>query len=510
MIEADLLARELGGLAPHVRVSESLPPVAVDRVAHHADVGILLHDHRIRHVRLFPLRLQEDAHESEGRVDLVLQPREADALLRGDRDELPSRQLGLELLHVVRGDEVDLVHDDEGSQEHAVPREDVDQLVFRDVLPHDDRAVQVAPLPADVRDHLRVELRELDRRIHGEPAAVRLRQGDVRGPLVQANPGEMQFVHQDIDVGLEDVDHEDEQIARPGDGQDLLPSTAALRRAPDEPGHVEHLDLLPPVLHEAGDHVQRREVVRGHLARRVRDLVQEGRFADAREADQPDRRVPALLDRVARPSAAPLEAPCLLLVLEPREFRLQPPDVVLGRLVVRRLLDLVFDRLDLFLDRHLDTGPIRRSAKRFLPASGYQTVRMPSGSRPLTAYRTIRRERAVYGDRSRPPRTRWTNRPSASSISLSSASVYARTEAVNSRVPFRSMITWRVSNRPRSRSNDASSRTTVPSSRACQFYDGNPATRLSRLNNSIRNFPRGRSARPIPRKTSRSSSGRSK
>src|SRR5436309_12760437 len=90
MIEADLLARELGGLAPHVRVSESLPPVAVDRVAHHADVGILLHDHRIRHVRLFSLRLQEDAHESEGRVDLVLQAREADALLRGDRHELPA------------------------------------------------------------------------------------------------------------------------------------------------------------------------------------------------------------------------------------------------------------------------------------------------------------------------------------------------------------------------------------------------------------------------------------
>src|SRR5438445_327241 len=384
MIEADLLTRELRGRTPYVRVAESLPPIAVDRVAHHADVRILFHDHRIRHVGILPLRLQEDAHEPEGRVDLVLQAREPDAFLRGDRDELPPRKLRLELLHVVRGDQVDFVHDDERPQEDAVPREDGDELVFRDVLPHDDGAVRIAPFAADVRDHLGDERRQLDRR------------------------------------------------------------------------------------------------------------------------------VPALLDRVARPSAAPLEAPCLLLVLEPREFRLQPPDVVLGRLVVRRLLDLVLDRLDLFLDRHLDTGPIRRSAKRFLPASGYQTVRMPSGSRPLTAYRTIRRERAVYGDRSRPPRTRWTNRPSASSISLSSASVYARTEAVNSRVPFRSMITWRVSNRPRSRSNDASSRTTVPSSRACQFCDGNPATRLSRLNNSIRNFPRGRSARPIPRKTSRSSSGRSK
>src|SRR3989454_2882292 len=227
----------------------------------------------------------------------------------------------------------------------------------------------------------------------------------------------MQFVREDVDMGLEDIDHQENEVTCAGHGQDLLPPPAAFRRAPNEPGHVKHLDLRPAVLHEAGDHIEGREVVRGHLARRVRDLVQEGRFADAREADQADRRVPALLDRVTRPSAAPLEAPCLLLVLEPREFRLQPPDVVLGRLVVRRLLDLVLDRLDLFLDRHLDTGPIRRSAKRFLPASGYQTVRMPSGSRPLTAYRTIRRERAVYGDKSRPPSPRWTKRPAPSSIS---------------------------------------------------------------------------------------------
>src|SRR3989475_8277773 len=423
MIEADLLSGELGGRPPHVRVPESLAPIAVDRVAHHADVGILLHDHGIRHVRFLSLRLQEDAHEPEGRVDLVLQARETDALLRGDRDELPSRQLRLELLHVVRGDEVDLVHDDERPQEDAVPREDVDELVLRDVLPHDDRAVQVAPLPADIRDHLRVELRELDRRIHGEPAAVRLRERYVRGSLVQADPREMQFVREDVDVGLEHIDHQQEEIASPGDGQDLLAAPAAVRGAADESGHVEHLDLRPAVLHEAGNDVQRGEVVRGDLARRVRDLIEEGRLADAREADEPDRRVSALLDRVARTAAAPLEAPRLLFVLEPRQLRLQPPDVVLGRLVVRRLLDLVLDRLNLFLDRHLDTGPIGRGAKRFLPEYRYQTVRMPSGSSPLTAYRTMRHERAVYGDKSRPPSTRWTNRPAASSISFSSASV---------------------------------------------------------------------------------------
>src|SRR6266581_3995814 len=395
MIEADLLARELRGRPPHVRVSEPLAPIAVDRVAHHADVRILLHDHRIRHVRLFALRLQEDAHEPEGRVNLVLQPREADALLRGDRDELPSRELRLELLHIVRGDEVDLVHDDERPQEHPVPCEDVDELVFRDVLPHDDRAVQVAPLPANVRDHLRVELRQLDRRIHREPAAVSLRQRDVRGALVQPDPGEMQFVREDIDMGLEHVDHQQDQVAGPGDGEDLLPAPAAFRCPADETGHVEHLDLRPAVLHEAGDHVQRREVVCGDLARRVRNLIEEGRLADAREADEADRRVPALLDRVARTAPAPLEAPRLLFVLEPREFGLQPPDVVLGRLVVRRLLDLVLDRLNLFLDRHAMRNRAGRTTKnlstptlRGLFESDLVPLRVPEGRNPTEALRS--------------------------------------------------------------------------------------------------------------------------
>src|SRR2546422_444674 len=82
-----------------------------------------------------------------------------------------------------------------------------------------------------------------------------------------------------------------------------------------------------------------------------------------RHVAEPDRRAPALLDRVARTAAAPLEASRLLLVLEPRQLGLQPPDVVLGRLVVWRLLDLVLDRLDLFLDRHAMRNRAGRTTK---------------------------------------------------------------------------------------------------------------------------------------------------
>src|SRR3989441_322361 len=91
VVESDLLPRELRGCAPDVRVAESAAPVPMDRVAHHADVGTRLHDERIGHVGLFPLRLQEYPHEPEGLVDLVFQAREPDAFLRGDRHEPPLR-----------------------------------------------------------------------------------------------------------------------------------------------------------------------------------------------------------------------------------------------------------------------------------------------------------------------------------------------------------------------------------------------------------------------------------
>src|SRR6266540_4354806 len=164
VLQADLLTGELRGRPPDVRVAEPTPPVAVDRVAHHAHVGISLDDERVREVRLLALRLQEDPHEPEGLVDLVLEAREPDPLLCGDRHELPLRELRLQLLDVVRGDEVDLVHDDERRHIDPIPGEDVDQLVLGDVLPDHDRAVQVAPLPADVRDHLLVEFRQPERR----------------------------------------------------------------------------------------------------------------------------------------------------------------------------------------------------------------------------------------------------------------------------------------------------------------------------------------------------------
>src|SRR5437016_7263867 len=365
MVEPDFLPGELGGRSPDVRIAETFAPVAVNRVAHHSDVGAGLDDERVCEIRVLPLRFEEDPHEPKRLVDLVLEAGESDPLLRGNRDELPTRQFRLERLHVFRRNEIDLVHGDERLHVNSVPRQDVDQLVLGDILAYDDRAVQISPLPADVGDEVLVEFLQLDRCVHAETTAVRLRQGDIGGTLVQPDPRRPEFLLEDIDMSLEHVDHQEDQVAASGYGEDLLPPSAALRRTADESGHVEYLDLRAPMLEETRDHVQGGEVVRGYCAVRVRDLIEQRRLADGREADETGGRIAALLDGITRSSAAPFESPRLLLVLEPSQLRLQPADVMLCRLVVRRLLDLVLGRFDLLFDRHSMTNRAGLTSKNF-------------------------------------------------------------------------------------------------------------------------------------------------
>src|SRR3989304_4436059 len=95
-------------------------------------------------------------------------------------------------------------------------------------------------------------------------------------------------------------------VVAPRDGEDLLSAIAALRRAPDQAGHVEDLDLRAAMLEEPRDHIEGREVIGSDRALRVRDLVQQGRLADGRKADESDRRIPALLHGVAGAASAGL------------------------------------------------------------------------------------------------------------------------------------------------------------------------------------------------------------
>src|SRR5207249_10116359 len=147
----------------------------------------------------------------------------------------------------------------------------------------------------------------------------------------------------------------------------------------------------------------------------IRGWVLSGRLAHARRAGEAARRVSALSARVTRSTAARLEAPRLLLVLGPGQLRLQPPDVMLGRLVVRRLLDLVLDGLNLFVDRHLTKAqssgeqkdsflnsattpceclPARGPSPHTRPSATSATCRATSRGRRARGGRTDRRRRA--------------------------------------------------------------------------------------------------------------------
>ncbi len=157
------------------------------------------------------------------------------------------------------------------------------------------------------------------------------------------------LLDQHLDVGLEDVDHQEYHVGRTDDGQDLAPPPLALGGVLDQPGQVQDLYLGAPVLHESRDAREGGELVGGDLARRIGDLVQKGGLADARETHERHGPVARLLDRVAR-GLGPLGPPDLGLVPQPGHLGLQLANVVLGVLVVLGLAELVLDLSDLLFN----------------------------------------------------------------------------------------------------------------------------------------------------------------
>src|SRR6266540_7413820 len=350
VVEPDALPGMGRAPPPHVREPELEADVSVDRVADHADRAPALHDHRLDEVRFLPVRLHVDADELQALVDLLLEPGEPLALDRGDRHDLPALESFLDLAEVVTADEIDLVQDDEGGDVDAVRRQHVDEFVLADVLAHDDVAAQVSELPDHVRDHLLRDLLQGHGRIDCEPAAHLLLNYDVRRSRVHADAGGMELVREHGHVRLEDVDHEEDEVAHAGDGDDLAASPAPLGGAADDARHVQDLDPRALVLHEPRDHLERGEVVRADLARRGGDRVEERGLPRRRESHEADRRVPRLLDGVADAAPLAFRRALLLLVLQPGELRLQLADVVLRVFVVLRPRELVLDRPDVLVD----------------------------------------------------------------------------------------------------------------------------------------------------------------
>ena len=105
---------------------------------------------------------------------------------------------------------------------------------------------------------------------------VRLSDVDVRRLGVDADVGIIQLLAQPIVLfDLEDGEHENDQIRRSDDREDLFAAATPAGRALDQSRDVEHLDVRPAVLQHSGVHIERGELVGTRLAVSVRERVDQ-------------------------------------------------------------------------------------------------------------------------------------------------------------------------------------------------------------------------------------------
>jgi len=108
-----------------------------------------------------------------------------------------------------------------------------------------------------------------------------------------------------LELGLEDgavvllallgrVEHDHDEVAALGHADDLAAAALALRRALDDAGQVEQLDLRAAVQDVARDARERRELVRRGARLGARQLGQQRALARRREADERAARVAGL------------------------------------------------------------------------------------------------------------------------------------------------------------------------------------------------------------------------
>lgn len=94
---------------------------------------------------------------------------------------------------------------------------------------------------------------------------------------VEADADRFEFFFEQLalDVALGGVEHHQHQVGRARHGDDLLAATLALRRALDNSGKIEQLDVGTLVLDDTRDARQRRELVRSALALRLGQRAQK-------------------------------------------------------------------------------------------------------------------------------------------------------------------------------------------------------------------------------------------
>src|SRR5713226_6904613 len=250
-------------------------------VADLQDAGPVPHYHRLLEVGLAAPSPHVYPDQVKLIVELLLQGGQVHTRLGGDRDEVVVH-FRREFIDETGVHEVHLVHDHQGGDVDTVAEQDVYELFVRDVLPQEDPGVVHIVDTKYVLHQLLAYLGELDVRGDRDASRVCHFYSNVRWLFVDPDPYRAQLSPQDAArFWLKDVHQKEYQVSVPRDRQDPLAEAPPGGGALDYSREVEELNPRSVDFHDPRDDLQRRELVGADLRLRVRQPVEEGRFAHA-------------------------------------------------------------------------------------------------------------------------------------------------------------------------------------------------------------------------------------
>lgn len=357
MVEADLLAGELGALPPYSRVAEGVFEVAVnvwEDVFHRDWLG---EDEWFFHVGFLADFFQVDADKPELLVDEVFKRFNILARLRAD--EQVDRECLLECVSLLPAEEVALVHDDESSRIHPIPMDGVDEIINAYFLADDDGCIRELILAEDAFYRLTGN-REGYCRVDADPALAFLLDRNIRF-FCEAESCRVRFAFKDGELffrvgGCED---EEDKLCLAEDAEDFSPAADAEACALEDAGEVEELDLGFPMVEDAWDDGGRGECIRALLAFSTGEDAEEAALPHARQAEEGYRGMPALLDGEATTPTTLLRLALFKPFAEACELGFDEADMMLCPLIILGRAEFFLKLADLFVNtRHRREGDL--------------------------------------------------------------------------------------------------------------------------------------------------------
>ena len=151
-----------------------------------------------------------------------------------------------EAVHLVQVDVINLVDDVQTAEVDTVALDHVDELVHRDILPHEDLDVVHLVDVENVAHLVHVEMREVAAgRGDGHSSSLLLPQRHPRSPAVDPDAHGVELHGEELllNLGLTGVKHHHNKVARARHADHLTTATLAFCGAFDDSGQIKQLDL---------------------------------------------------------------------------------------------------------------------------------------------------------------------------------------------------------------------------------------------------------------------------